>query len=781
MNIHLNNIPKEMKALPNWVCWKFETRDGRKTKIPYNPKNGERAKANDSTTWGTYEEAAQSLDRYDGIGFQLSESPFVGIDMDHVLTAGQVNPQAQKIIEQFNTYTEISPSGNGIHCIVRADIAGKGYRNDLLEIYPQGRYFTVTGNVYQGHTRVAKRTDAVRALIQSIEEERNGLKQEQAASPLPAGIRNDPAALIERIRHSQQGERFSSLFDDGDISGYTSQSSADQALMNMLPFWTWGNKPLMHEIFSRSALAQREKWQKRPDYQERTIEAALASWNGKCYDPQAMKEQRLEQDRYIRECGISVPLDTLKELVHFELSDTGNAERLEWVYGDSLRYCTASGRWLVWDGARWRESASREATELYNYVTAVMRLSSLLYDDVIGVPTDKKESDQKQKFMNFCTRSQNQRGIRDTIDRARGSLGVHIADLNADPWLLNCQNGTINLKTGQLLPHNRSHFITQVCAASYEPGTRSELWETTVKQIIPDPGVREYMHRFIGYCLTGLTREEKFLFLYGAGGGGKGTFVETIGKVLGDYADTIPIDVLLSARNDAGSGNEPSPQIAKLAGKRLVLTSESAAGRKFNDARLKLMTGGDKLTARFLGREPFTYDPMFKIILSSNYLPAVTNATDKGIKRRLTIVPFAAQLDEIRDITLKEKLLQPQEKNAILTWCVDGCLKWQQDGLGDMPIPVKQMLTEYYDENDIIGEFLDQYCDRGEGLHVKGRSLLNAFNAAMDSGAGWHGVKWGTFRDDMRNRGYNTHKFNDGVHFMGIALKENTCICVSNA
>lgn len=790
MTINFDSIPDEMKALPNWVNWKFENRDGRKTKIPYNPRNGERAKANDPTTWATYEEAAQSLDRYDGIGFQLGNSPFVGLDLDHVVKDGKACPQAQEIVQQFDTYTEISPSGSGLHLLVRADIVGKGYRNDLLEVYSQGRYFTVTGNAYQGYTRIAERTNAVRALIQSIEAERNGPEGQaasqpptegQAAPPLPATKEKDPAIIIERIRHSQQAELFSRLFDNGDISAYESPSSADQALMNILPFWTGGDIPFMIEIFSLSALAQRGKWQSRPDYRMRTAQAAIASWNGLVYDPAAQKVQRLEQDRFIRECGITTPVDTLKQLVNLDLNDTGNAERLELVYGTMLRYCTASGRWLVWDGTRWKECEAKDAPELYNYVTAVMRLSSLFYNDVRGVPTDKEATARKQAFMKFCSRSQDRNKIADTIGRARGLLPIAMQELNANPWMLNCQNGTINLKTGQLLPHNRANFITQVCAASYAPGARSELWETTVQQIIPDPDVREYVQRFIGYCLTGLTREEKFLFVYGAGGGGKGTFVETVGKVLGDYADTIPVDVLLSARNDAGSGNEPSPQIAKLAGKRLVLTSESAAGRKFNDARLKLMTGGDKLTARFLGREPFTYDPTFKIVLSSNYLPAITNATDKGIRRRLIIVPFTAQLDDVRDITLKERLLQPQEKNAILSWCVDGCLKWQQEGLGDMPLPVKRMLSDYYDENDIVGEFLRQYCDVGDGLHVKGRSLLNAFNTAMDVGAGWHGLKWSTFRDDMRNRGFSTHKKKDGLYFMGIGFKEGACICMSNA
>ena len=157
--------------------------------------------------------------------------------------------------------------------------------------------------------------------------------------------------------------------------------------------------------------------------------------------------------------------------------------------------------------------------------------------------------------------------------------------------------------------------------------------------------------------------------------------------------------------------------------------------------------------------------------MSSNFLPTVTNATDKGIKRRLIIVPFSADLDDMRDVTLKERLLYPQERGGILAWCVEGCLKWQREGLGEMPIAIKKMLSDYYDENDIIGEFIDLYCDVGEGLRVKVKDLHKAFNEEMGDGIGWHGVKMSTFRDDMQNRGFKRKRYKDGYYLENIGLK----------
>lgn len=160
MKVLFDNIPPEMKAVNNWVCWKFQKRNGRKTKIPYNPKTGGMAKSNNPKTWASYETAVNALSggTYDGIGFELGSSPFVGIDIDHCIEGGAVNKEAQKIIDDFTGYVELSPSGAGVHIIVKADIAdGKGRRKGNIEIYPAGRFFTVTGNVIPGYEKYPQR------------------------------------------------------------------------------------------------------------------------------------------------------------------------------------------------------------------------------------------------------------------------------------------------------------------------------------------------------------------------------------------------------------------------------------------------------------------------------------------------------------------------------------------------------------------------------------------------------------------------------------------------
>lgn len=770
MTVNVDTIPQELKSFPNWICWSYATRKGKTTKIPYSPETGETAASNQPDTWTTFADAATYLDTYDGLGFQLSNSPYVGIDIDHCLVNGVMKKEAQQIIEQFDSYTELSPSGTGVHIFIRAETT-RGHKKtfpDLaIEVYPHGRYLTMTGNIYESRNTIKSKQPELDTFLEKVWPTRDSIPTEAPPIGFSVSIPMDASSIIARIRKSQQAAAFSRLYDNGDISEYSGdESAADMALMNMLPFWTMGNIEMMREIFAMSALGQRAKWTERRDYQDMTIQKALNTWNGKYYDPEAAKKQQAEQDKFITENKVTKTPEELKALAFFRQNDTGNAERLQYLYGDGVLYCASSGTWYKWDGRRWEKT---NETGLYNLVSATMRLTAMQYDTVYGPPKDKNEENRKAGYMNFFRRSENQAAIHNVIQRSRALFPISIDELDADPWALNCRNGTIDLKTGLLHPHTRKDHITKLCNAAYIPDSISPLWESTIRQIIPNDEVRAYLQKFIGYCLTGLTREEKFLFLYGEGGGGKGTFIETIGKILGDYADTIPIDVLLTARNDAGSGNEPTPQIAKMAGLRLVLTSESGRGRKFNDARLKLLTGGDKQTARFLHCEPFTFTPTGKIVMSSNYMPTVTDATDKGIKRRLIIVPFTADIETIRDITLKEKLLQDKEKQGILSWCVKGCIQWQREGLGALPVEIRKTLTDYYESDDMLGEFIDARCIIQPNAMIPTRALRRAFDAFI--GNARYGIKPSIFRRDMERRGFYTHKTEKGQQLRGITLK----------
>lgn len=294
MNIQFDNIPPEMKAINNWVCWRYEERNGKETKIPYNPKSGSMAKSNSPKTWVNYDDAVTAFSggSYDGIGFEFGNSPFVGIDIDHCIEGGVVNKEAQKIIDDFTGYVELSPSGAGVHIIVKADIAdGKGRRKGNIETYPAGRFFTVTGNVIPGYKKISTEGKALQALI-AIVDAKTPL-QELPQNPLIDPPEMLDSELINKIRQSGQGAKFEALYDRGDLSAYGGDdSAADQALMNILAWWTNGDMLAMERMFTSSALGKREKWANRQDYRDRTIQEAIRGMNGNGYDPVKYKEQK---------------------------------------------------------------------------------------------------------------------------------------------------------------------------------------------------------------------------------------------------------------------------------------------------------------------------------------------------------------------------------------------------------------------------------------------------------------------------------------------------------
>ena len=298
--MNFDKIPQEMKAMPNWVCWKYVERKGERTKFPYTPTTGKQAQVNNPATWTTFDTAART-EGYEGIGFVLTDSPFVAIDMDDSIKDGELQPEAVRIIARMGSYTEKSPSGNGIHIIGRAvGVPTKGRKIPGIEVYPSGRYVTMTGDTLPDREQIADITAPFSSLLDEVESRKRQRKSPQGrdAAPVPALHPVDMVTdeLIARIRKSKQGELFKRLFDDGDTAAYGGDdSSADMALMNILPFWTGGDPVQMEEIFSMSALARREKWQERADYRKMTIDRALKDWNGQQYDPGAMQRKQLEQ------------------------------------------------------------------------------------------------------------------------------------------------------------------------------------------------------------------------------------------------------------------------------------------------------------------------------------------------------------------------------------------------------------------------------------------------------------------------------------------------------
>lgn len=381
----------------------------------------------------------------------------------------------------------------------------------------------------------------------------------------------------------------------------------------------------------------------------------------------------------------------------YKRSDYGNAERLTDRHGGGLRFVPGLG-WHVWDSRCWRRDSDG----------ASMRL---MKDTVRSMWGEAQAADPSHRsdLVKFICHSESEPRLRAALSVAQSEAALVTAadQLDADPWLLNVANGTLDLRTGRLEPHDIAHLLTKLSAVDYVEGAASPLWQSFLDRITGgDERLAGFLQRAVGYSLTGDTSEEKLFFAHGPAASGKSTFLEAVRGVLGEYATTADFDTFLKRRGGGGARND----IARLAGTRMVIGVEVDQGRELAEGLVKQLTGGDKVTARFLYREAFEFTPRFKLWLAANDRPPV-RADDDGMWRRIVQVPFTQAIPEgERDPTLKAKLRDdPNAQSAILAWALEGCLFWQREGLA-IPTRVRAYTDEYRSENDPIADFLADTC-----------------------------------------------------------------------
>ena len=305
------------------------------------------------------------------------------------------------------------------------------------------------------------------------------------------------------------------------------------------------------------------------------------------------------------------------------------------------------------------------------------------------------------------------------VSLAQSTVPITPEGLDVNPWLLTCLDGTINLKTGELGPHRKEHFISQLAPVHYDPDMDCPLWFPFLDRIMDgNYQLISFLQRAIGYSLTGETTEQCLFIFYGSGANGKTTFLQAINAMLGDYAMQTPTETLLVKQKGAMPND-----VARLKGARFVTASEAESEQRFAESLIKQMTGGDTLSARFLHQEWFDFTPTHKIFLGTNHKPVI-KGTDHAIWRRIKLVPFEVTIPENEwDLRLAEKL--KAELPGILAWAVEGCLEWREKGSG-MPEEVKSATESYRNEMDSLGEFLKDCCIENPSFEVRTKDLYEA-------------------------------------------------------
>jgi P4 family phage/plasmid primase-like protien len=424
-----------------------------------------------------------------------------------------------------------------------------------------------------------------------------------------------------------------------------------------------------------------------------------------------------------------------------EFSDDALALEFTARHAHELRYVAKWGVWLHRDGTRWKFEDTLKAFDL---ARAVARDFANACSD----PDDKPKIASGAKVAAI-----------ERLARADRRHAATVEQWDADPWLLNTPGGIIDLRSGSMLLHDPERYMTKTTAVA--PGADCPLWRKFVSEITRGNNeLQSFLQRIAGYALTGCIREHALFFFYGTGGNGKGVFLNTLAAILGDYGAIAPMETFIATQSE----RHPT-DLAGLRGARLVTAQETERGRRLAESKIKALTGGDPITARFMRRDFFTYSPNFKLVIAGNHKPSL-GGVDAAIRRRLHLVPFTFTIVN-PDKELPDKLRA--EWPGVLAWMIEGCLEWQRDGLNPPDI-VRDATETYLGEEDTIAQWIEECCLTEKKQWGIGAHLWQSWKAWAEVNNERPGSRK-AFAEAMAAHGYAPTKSQQIRGYAGIRLK----------
>ena len=627
--------------------------------------------------------------------------------------------------------------------------------------------------------------------------------------------------LIDRIRNSQQGQDFMNLYN-GDMSAYgNDHSSADMALCKILAFWTGCNPEQMDRIFRKSAL-MRPKWERgwgNGTYGSHTIESAINTQRD-VYTPAPKTEKiiipvKTDNGTPIKPQGDIVafdekndPIVEIKQIFKsYPLTDTGNAERFYDYFGDYFRYDSKAKAFMFWNGKTWIYDAKNLIKKYADMIIEILKqeiknTEKTLYDlnsdiqdmaddaetvsDSIEVKQNKRLIKPEIKDYEAILKAQ-----RDNLKRVSNSAGkeamikefqhlhevtVVTEEFDLQPYLLNTDSGVVDLKTGKIMPFDRSYRLSKNtnCYVSYE---EPKVWLKFLHDILKRPNEKETeelvqtVQLLLGDAATGRTNKDLLVIMYGAGSNGKSTFIRTVKKVFGDYGKTMNSELLLQNKNASAQSTEFS--FAALKGARIITMSETNESEKMNDKVIKQLTSGETIAAQKKFGDQFEYEPSFSPWMSTNNLPII-RSKDYGIWRRIFLIPFLVKFtDETKDIHMPEKL--EAEMPQILGWIIQGCLKLNSEYKGVVPKPkcLEEALADYKNEMDTVNLYIASECEIFSGYRTSATTMFQSYKKwALDNNE--HLMPEHKFKSEMQKHNFKLQRdSNDGWVYIGVKLNSD--------
>ncbi len=429
-----------------------------------------------------------------------------------------------------------------------------------------------------------------------------------------------------------------------------------------------------------------------------------------------------------------------------EYSDEAMALRFSDKHADDARFVAAWGKWILWTGSHWQFDATMRA---FDMARIVCRIASAEITD--------------PKAVKLAAAVASAKTVAATVSLARADRrhAATVEQWDEETWLLNTPGGIVDLRTGAMLPHDPMRYMTKITAAA--PGGDCPLWRKFLAEITDsDTELQAFLQRVAGYSLTGSIREHALFFAYGTGGNGKGVFLNTLNAILGDYGAVAPMATFLASRTE-----QHPTDLAGLRGARLVTAQETEQGRRWAESKIKALTGGDPISARFMRQDFFTFSPAFKLVIAGNHKPGL-RGVDEAIRRRFHLIPFTVTIVS-PDKELSDKLRA--EWPGILQWAIAGCLDWQHRGLSP-PAAVRNATAEYLAAEDATALWLDECCALDNTYVERSTDLFASWKAWAEKAGEFVGTQR-RFTQAIEDRGFAPDKDSKTrrATFRGLALR----------
>ena len=698
------------------------------------------------------------------------------------------------VLDMVDTYAEVSPSGTGLHLLGLAPGKAQsaeeyrrkvkapepGFPDSELEVYFKSRYFRFSGN--------ALVDGEVRDISYSVQEvldtymKRGEMPTEGTSVSAPTadqgpdtrtdeGVMLDAAKVMDRMRRGADWEIIERLLAGEDIKGNTSDD--DMSLMNRLAFYSCRDARVMDYIY-RASDRYREKWDERrgastwgADQIAKAIRECRTVWNPSYSSGERLTPQLgdAEQD--------ALTWLTEQDAANnsrYSLDDMGAGYLLADWAKPFARFCADANTWFVYRGGVWKKDPGG---------VTIASKAKVLSAAVASYAASITDDQRRKAWLGFAGRWCSYNSRRTYIRDAASVWPVQRSEFDRYPWLFNVMNGTLDLHKGEFRSHDPADMLTRQGSVVYDPDARCERWESFVQEIFPnDPDTLDFMQRWLGYSLAGDLSEEKMVMLHGESTrNGKSTLCECISAVMGDYATSINPDSLGEQRRSDGTG--PSEDIARLNGIRFAVMPEPKNTLRLDAGRIKQLTGGDTVNARFLGENSFTFKSVAHITANANSLPEVNDMTVFW-SGRVLVVPFTRHFGEWeQDPHLKAKMSTEEARSGILNWMLEGLRKYQQDRL-KTSAAMQRALDEYRYESDKLSRFIGDCLPVSEdpGLKIRTEDVYANYQAWCRENGNFAEAK-NRFLAGLRNRGVQMDRqrpSGGGEKTTVIIGRENRCV-----